>query len=93
MQITRVIVAATAAFTALQGSAAAQATFAGSIGNAFGGDAPSPKRAWAIAIGGSGAHGIGSELEFSETRNFFETPDGVAHGKSLSRNSTSLFVL
>ena len=37
--------------------------------------------AWAIAIGGGGAHGIGSELEFSETRNFFETPDGVAHGE------------
>ena len=61
MQITRVIVAATAAFTALQGSAAAQATFTGSIGDVFGGDAPSTKRAWAIAIGGGGAHGIGSD--------------------------------
>ena len=56
----------------------------GSIGNVFGGDAPSTKRAWAIAIGGGGAHGIGSELEFSETRNFFETPAGVAHGKIIT---------
>ncbi len=32
-------------------------------------------------IGGGGAHGIGSELEFSQTENFFETPDGVAHGR------------
>lgn len=84
MQLTRLIIAATAAFTALEGSAFAQAAFTGSIGNVFGGDAPSTKRAWAIAIGGGGAHGIGSELEFSETRNFFETADGVAHGKILT---------
>ena len=58
--------------------------FTGSIGNAFGGDAPSTKRAWAIALGGGGAHGIGSELEFSETRNFFETSAGVAHGKIIT---------
>ena len=55
-----------------------------SIGNVFGGDAPSTKRTWAVAIGGGGAHGIGSELEFSETRNFFETADGVAHGRVLT---------
>ncbi len=58
--------------------------FTGSIGNVFGGDAASTKRAWAIAIGGGGAHGIGSELEFSETRNFFETSDGVAHGRIIT---------
>ena len=66
------------------GPASAQATFSASIGNVFGGDAPSTKRSWAVAIGGGGAHGIGSELEFSETRNFFETADGVAHGKVLT---------
>jgi hypothetical protein len=55
--------------------------FTGSIGNVFGGDAPSTKKTWALAIGGGGAHGIGSELEFSHTGNFFETPNGVAHGK------------
>ena len=52
----------------------AQAMFTGSIGNVFGGDAPSTKKTWAVAIGGGGAHGIGSELEFSQTGNFFETP-------------------
>lgn len=55
--------------------------FTGSIGNVFGGDAPSTKQVWAIAIGGGGAHNIGSELEYSETRNFFENPDGSTHGK------------
>ncbi len=70
--------------TALEGSAAAQALVTASIGNAFGGDAPSKKTAWAVAIGGGGAHGIGSELEFSQTRNFFETSDGVAHGSILT---------
>ncbi len=58
--------------------------FTASIGNVFGGDAPSKKNVWAIAIGGGGAHGIGSELEFSETRNFFETANGVGHGKILT---------
>ena len=76
--------AAACALVALEGSASAQAMFTGSIGNVFGGDAPSTKRTWAIAIGGGGAHGIGSELEFSETRNFFETPAGVAHGKIIT---------
>jgi hypothetical protein len=82
--MTRLLVAAACAFIAVEGSASAQAMFTGSIGNVFGGDAPSTKRTWAIAIGGGGAHGIGSELEFSETRNFFETPAGVAHGKIIT---------
>jgi Outer membrane protein beta-barrel domain len=72
------------AFVALEGAASAQAMFTGSIGNVFGGAAPSTKRAWAIAIGGGGAHGIGSELEYSEARNFFETPDGAGHGKVIT---------
>jgi opacity protein-like surface antigen len=76
--------AVAAAFVALEGSASAQAMFTGSIGNVFGGDAPSTKRTWAIAIGGGGAHGIGSELEYAETRNFFETTAGVAHGKIIT---------
>jgi opacity protein-like surface antigen len=76
--------ATAAAFVALEGSASAQAMFAGSIGNVFGGDAPSTKRTWAVAIGGGGAHGIGSELEYSETSDFFETSAGVAHGKIIT---------
>jgi opacity protein-like surface antigen len=82
--MTRYILAAAAVFVALEGSASAQAMFTASIGNVFGGDAPSTKKTWALAIGGGGAHGIGSELEFSETRNFFETSDGVAHGKIIT---------
>ena len=84
MQITRYILAAAAAFAAFEGPASAQAMFTGSIGNVFGGDAPSTRKTWALAIGGSGAHGIGSELEYSQTENFFETPDGVAHGRILT---------
>ena len=37
-----------------------------------------------VVIITGGAHGIGSELEFSETRDFFETPSGVAHGKIIT---------
>lgn len=84
MRLTRYILAAAAALVALEGSASAQAMFIGSIGNVFGGDAPSTKKTWALAIGGGGAHGIGSELEFSHTGNFFETPNGVAHGKIIT---------
>jgi opacity protein-like surface antigen len=91
LRITRFLAAAAAAFVALEGSASAQAMFTGSIGNVFGGDAPSTKRTWAVAIGGGGAHGIGSELEFSQTKNFFETADGVAHGSVLTL-MPSLFV-
>ena len=58
--------------------------FTGAIGNVFGGDAPSTKKVWSVAIGGVGAHGIGSELEYSQIGNFFETPGGVAHGKIMT---------
>jgi Outer membrane protein beta-barrel domain len=84
LRLTRLVLVIAAVFGALESAASAQAMFTGSIGNVFGGDAASTKRAWAIAIGGGGAHGIGSELEFSETRNFFETPDGVGHGKIIT---------
>jgi hypothetical protein len=75
----------------MEGSAAAQAMFTASVGNVFGGDAPSKKTTWAVAIGGGGAHGIGSELEFSQTQNFFET-GGVAHGKIVTF-MPSIFVM
>lgn len=84
MRITRLFVAAAAAFILIEGSASAQAMLTASIGNVFGGDAPSTKKTWAVAIGGGGAHGIGSELEYSETKDFFETTDGVAHGKIIT---------
>lgn len=84
MHNVRFFLAAAAAFVLLQGSASAQAMFTGSIGNVFGGDTPSTRKTWAVAIGGGGAHGIGSELEYSQTGNFFETTGGVAHGKVIT---------
>jgi Outer membrane protein beta-barrel domain len=84
LPITRLLIAVAAVFVILEGSASAQAMFSGSIGNVFGGDAPSTKRTWAVSIGGSGAHGIGSELEFSRTKNFFEAADGRTHGEVLT---------
>jgi hypothetical protein len=78
------LLVAIAVCAVLEEPAATQAMFTASIGNAFGGDAPSKKTSWAVALGGGGAHGIGSEIEFSETRNFFETSSGVAHGKVIS---------
>jgi hypothetical protein len=80
----RALLVAATLFLAFESVASAQTIFTGSIGNVFGGAAPSTKNTWAIAIGGIGAHGIGSELEFSETRNFFETSEGVAYGKILT---------
>ena len=83
MPITRYVLTA-AVFLAFAGTASAQAMLTGAIGNVFGGDAPSTKKAWSVAIGGGGAHGIGSELEYSQVGNFFETPGGVAHGKIMT---------
>jgi len=79
--MTRYVLTALAVFLAFAGTASAQAMFTGAIGNVFGGDAPSTKKVWSVAIGGGGAHGIGSELEYSQVGSFFETPAGVAHGK------------
>lgn len=92
MRITKALFAATTVVIAMEGSAAAQAMFTASVGNVFGGDAPSKKSTWAIAIGGGGAHGIGSELELSQTQNFFETADGVAYGKIVTL-MPSIFVM
>lgn len=69
------------AFVAIESSAAAQGTLTASIGNVFGGDTPKKQGVYAIAIGGGGAHGIGSELEFSDSRHFFDTEDGTRKGR------------
>lgn len=76
----------------LEGSAAAQGMFTASIGNVFGGVVPSKKGVYALAIGGGGAHGIGSELEFSESRHFSDTDDGQRKGKVLALMA-SVFVM
>ena len=92
MRINRLVAVMAAAFFSLEGQAFAQAMFTGSIGNVFGGSAPSTRTAWSVAIGGGGAHNIGSELEYSETRKFFETADGTASGKVITL-MPSLFVM
>ena len=79
-------------FGALGGVASAQAMFTASVGNVFGGDAASKRSTWAVAIGGGGSHGIGSELEFSETRDFFETAEGAAPTKIVTL-MPSIFVM
>ena len=72
------------AFLAIEGSTAAQGMFTASAGNVFGGDTPKKQGVYAIAIGGGGTHGIGSELEFSESRHFFDTEDGSRKGRVLT---------
>ena len=81
MRMTRLLLIVSSILMIFAAPASAQAMFSASLGNVFGGDAPSATSTWAVAIGGGGAHGIGSELEFSQTTNFFRTADGVAHGK------------
>jgi hypothetical protein len=61
---------AIAVFCAFESAAAAQGSLVGSIGKAYGGDAQKSAGTFAIAIGGGGAHSIGSELEFSQTSHF-----------------------
>ena len=80
MTVTRLVLTA-ALVLALEGAAGAQAMFTASLGNVFGGDAPLTKSTWAVAIGGGGAHGIGSELEFSQTGYFLQNSSGVAYGR------------
>jgi hypothetical protein len=50
--------------------AAAQGSFVASTGKVFGGDAQASGGIYAIAIGGGGAHSIGSELEYAHASHF-----------------------
>ena len=52
------------------GLATAQTSFVASLGQAYGGSAQSSAGLYALALGGSGAHNIGSELEFSRIGHF-----------------------
>ncbi len=69
---------------AIAGSASAQTMFTASVGNVFGGDTPRKQGIYALALGGGGAHGIGSELEFSDSRHFFDTTDGSRKGRMIT---------
>ena len=81
------------AFAVLEGSAAAQGRVTASIGNVYGGDTPKKQGVYAIALGGGGAHGIGSELEFSESRHFFDTEDGARKGRLLTLMASVLVTI
>ena len=51
----------------LEGTAAAQSNLVLSLGKLYGGDVQTSSRTFGIALGGTGAHSIGSELEYSQT--------------------------
>jgi opacity protein-like surface antigen len=48
-------------------SAFAQGMLVASLGKVYGGEVQKSSGTWAVGVGGGGAHGIGSELEFSRT--------------------------
>ena len=50
-----------------EGPALAQGTLVASLGKVYGGAVQTSSGTWALAIGGAGAHSVGSELEFSRT--------------------------
>lgn len=84
MSIRRLLPLMVLAWATLSGTAQAQGAFTASIGNVFGGDTPQTHGTYAIAAGGTGAHGIGSELEFSATNHFFDNADGSRTGRVLT---------
>ena len=51
----------------LEGTAAAQSSLVLSLGKLYGGDVKASSKTFGIALGGTGAHSIGSELEYSQT--------------------------
>jgi opacity protein-like surface antigen len=50
-----------------QGTASAQTNLVASLGKLYGGDVQTSGKSYSIAIGGTGAHSVGSELEYSQT--------------------------
>ena len=52
---------------ALQGTAAAQSSVVASLGKLYGGGVQTSSKTLGIALGGSGAHNVGSELEYAQT--------------------------
>jgi opacity protein-like surface antigen len=51
----------------LEGTAAAQSSLVLSLGKLYGGAVKTSSKTFGIALGGAGAHSIGSELEYSQT--------------------------
>jgi outer membrane protein with beta-barrel domain len=89
---TRQLLLAALVLLAAGRTAEAQSMFTASIGNVYGGDAPQKQGIYALAVGGGGAHGIGSELEFANSGHFFDTPDGLRKGRMLTLMA-SVFVM
>lgn len=93
LRTTSLVLMLLATCAALEAPAEAQTLLTASVGNVFGGAVASMKGTYAVAIGGGGAHGIGSELEFSETRHFFEKADGSGDGKVLTLMASILVMV
>lgn len=72
MRTKKLLLAICALCWAFEGAAAAQSTLVASVGKAYGGDAQTSSGTYALGIGGSGAHSIGSELEYSQTSHFMD---------------------
>lgn len=69
MRTARVLLFILSMCVAIEGRAFAQGSFVASLGKVYGGDVQTAGRSWALALGGSGAHSIGSEVEFSKNNN------------------------
>jgi len=72
-----------ALFGVLEGTAGAQSNLVLSLGKLYGGDVQTSSRTFGIALGGTGAHSIGSELEYSQT----------GHMTDLSGNESKVLTL
>ena len=66
----RISIAMCVLLSVYEGCASAQGALVASIGKVYGGSAQISSGTWAVAIGGAGAHSIGSELEFSRIGHF-----------------------
>jgi opacity protein-like surface antigen len=66
----KISVAICALLYVCEGSVFAQSMLVASIGKVYGGSAQISSSTWAVGIGGGGARGIGSELEFSRAGHF-----------------------
>jgi Outer membrane protein beta-barrel domain len=88
MFVTRLIIVIALCY-ALEGAVAAQGMVVGSIGKVYGGDAQTSSGVFAIAVGGGGAHHIGSELEFSQASHFTDLDGNESRVLSLM---ASIFV-
>jgi len=67
----------------LEGTAAAQSSLVLSLGKLYGGDVKTSSKTFGIALGGTGAHSVSSELEFSQTGHVTDLAGGESKVLSL----------